>query len=830
MRKVTDPNILAQYNESKPEYKKVTDPNVLRQYQMQQQQEKPTTGFPGIWEDIKESGRTAPAALGNALYAVGADIPGFGVQLATEPDRIATNAFFDFGQGLKEMANFLPNLANYGLRKGGIESQFPTIPENLGIKEAAMGKQQPGDLLTESAISALPFFKGASLFNKFSKLSNAKKLAAIAPAQAIGANQDPLHAELMASFFNSLGLGAHKVSESEPGRYIRNKILDKAEQAYAKNEAFSPNETSRNVLQNYVGISGEQMPVNFGVTSGYGPAADIYNASSKMPFSGGRNQKFQVGHELQQKSEAKAKINVDKKVDAWKKILADNGIENKDIQNKMAEDLAEHQELTKTKKDLINDQNKLDSDLQKANPALNKLAYKKSVLPEEKITEDVNKLYKDRQKESKELYQPANDFKVDLRTMANPSDFKNYKLATREHALDARGLEQAFGEDKALGRQISSEIKRGQQFFSSQHIPHNVADRTNPALTLKNVTDHIKELQKFAADAKNAGNRKVAADLNEMARGLKEDTKNILRKGGHNEVAEAIEKADANHIQNVLPFYGNSELRNIIYNKNYLGDPYKVAQAVHDPNAKAILQGLPDAAKNHFVFELMTKGKYDINNLSSMDPLDMANAYQRLPAKTRRAIASHNPQANAHFENLTNTIDSFKNNQKELISLDRQINELDKVINNKKSSNKEVEKARKEKKESEENLNKVIMSKFAKPKIKNPSTVDIAHNLNPLKAGGFGMQAAAMGLYGFGHLSLAALSEGLGVSMLIARRINKVLTDPKLTQKYIEGARFEKGELANKDMQKKIKVFGDILRNGQLATWPVANQQRKEKK
>src|SRR5690554_6512935 len=116
MKKVTDPKLLGELNAVLPQEsrRRVTNPEVIRQLNalrdMQQPeidegQQQPTTGFKGIAQDIIESLRGAPSAIGSALAELPHEAYESGKQAVTHPIRALENLASGAVSGVKGAYN-----------------------------------------------------------------------------------------------------------------------------------------------------------------------------------------------------------------------------------------------------------------------------------------------------------------------------------------------------------------------------------------------------------------------------------------------------------------------------------------------------------------------------------------------------------------------------------------------------------------------------------------------------------------------------------------------------------------------------------------------------
>lgn len=704
--------------------------------------------------------------------------------LLSNPLRALGQTGAGYTETLKQAVNFLPDILGMSSQ---LISPYKSQPSlrigDTGIQQALFGEQRPGDELFQLLGEGLALTNPGAISQGIGKA-----------ARSIG---------------NKAELG------------FRNKILDKAQAALAESGAYTPEQTIKNIESNYLGAEGERLPVDFGTATGYKPAQDIYKITSKIPFTKGNVAKQEVIAGRQARAEKEALENVQKHKSALQEKQVLTNEDQKQLSNEIANLSKDRNQFEKIQSGLTSQQSMTGKYLADTVNKFNDLSLNTQDIPRS-LKQRIAVPFENAKARSNSLYEPVNNYNADLRSFSTPEDFANYNRYAEQLGSESRNLKDAFGADVDLGNKVSREINQQKRFFRDLE-----EGETYKPLTTKNITDHVKTLQRAAARATESGNRTEGAILNKMASGLKNDLIKILNDNGASDIATALREADMHYISDVLPYYQNKEIRDTVTKNNFIPDPNKLAKVLHDPNLANITRGLDDEAKKHLIFELLTKGKYSARGNSDLSAVDIAKNYQSLDAKTRRVIRDVMPEQDAYFENLNNIVRSFVRNSDQITALDREISGYEKRLAKKGISQTEINKAKSDLEKAEKKLEQVILKRFDNPNIKRPSVTDVAHNLNPLKAGGFGMLASS--LTGLAVLPVKKLAESITLAIPVAKRVNKILTEPEFADKFIQNERYKslpKKELTQEELKIK-ELRKNLSRGAVLGEKQIDNQEGK---
>lgn len=187
--------------------------------------QQPTTGFKGIAQDIIESLRGAPSAIGSALAELPHEAYESGKQAVMHPIRALENLASGAVSGVKGAYNLPLNLSTYlGKKDIPYFKQISPLAERLkigdtGLQKAVLGDEEEGD----------PLLQGIGGFTPYTRLGNVTggirgvgKRAAQAGAYAGGQEQDPLTASLMGLVGEGAGRAVTEgVSRLRPSRMIK---------------------------------------------------------------------------------------------------------------------------------------------------------------------------------------------------------------------------------------------------------------------------------------------------------------------------------------------------------------------------------------------------------------------------------------------------------------------------------------------------------------------------------------------------------------------------------------------------------------------------------
>lgn len=575
------------------------------------------------------------------------------------------------------------------------------------------------------------------------------------------------------------------------GAKAKNAILDYLNKQASIGNALTPEETSANILKNYLSKEGETLPVDIGTATQNPTLGNIYNTSSKLPLSGGKQQTSTLKAALRDTDTAKAMSERDTALLAAKQEL-------EAAQQAAQQTAGQTNELQDKSKKLYEAIDNTSSQLEKdktfaadANESLNHLADKGSGTAGEESKGHLSNAFQDVTAQSKANYEPVNNFNVPIGAISKPEDFVNYRAALNKFNDESENLKAFFGDDKDLGSKLSGEIKRGENFFALPgkqekstviELPSNYQVKGGEANS-KSILEHVRNLQQLGSTAKGAGKFRESSVLFGLANALKADYKDILTKNGYGDVAQSLENADRFHQENVLPFYGNREIRKAVTDKNYIPDAVKVAQTLHNPNYHSVLDKLPQEAKNANLYHLITKGKGTANGLSNMGAEEVAKAYQSVPAEYKAKINEYHPVADNYFEGLTGATQRLKESEKQYKYLLQENTRIEKALKAKDKSAVQIEKAQAKIEKVNQEFNQFLGSRYPTPNSKIGGKPDDA-----VKAIG-GAKAALLGAAAFIHPRTIATILGLGPT--VGKKINSALTDKELLNKYLDRQKYD---------------------------------------
>lgn len=780
----------------------------IKQYgqkQLEQETQQEPEGVKGIGQDILSSLKNSPEAIWEGVKHLPGEFAGAGKQLFTDPSRLSRNllaGMLEFGQ---DVSNTPRNIADYLAKKKLIsEETAKKLPrDELNIAETlGIHGQQPGDTLLRALVSPETYLGELGQLNK---LGRAGARFGAGAGQAIRENENPITGGLsQAAIGQGLETGingltsAPRVIKNLPENIktgVSNVILNRAKNDIKSGGSFTPEQAVQNALTNYTNIEGKPMGADFGTLIGNKKLQDIYNASSKIPFSGGRAQLTQLDKQLFDKKEALAKIEHDKKQGELsrrqQKYEEDLRTSISDLNH--ARDLEQH-DLPRINNEIDQLQvqhNQLANQVRQAPEILNSFAHPE-LRHADYLKQEGTMSFQAAQTQANQLYEPVNSYEFDPSSINKVEDFPHYLDSLRRHHTEASALRNIFGHSEDLGRNVNKELNSALTFINSQETP-----------TLGAILEHTRALGRMAEYAREAGKRHEASTLMEMRRSLKEDAKDLLDKQGASDVAEALEDADAFYISNVLPWYSNKEVRKSVTDRNYRPDSQKFARAIHGDNAQTILQNLSPEARKAAIFELISRNSQTPNRQTTLTSEEIGNRYRtQLDPKVKQALTDIDPNLNDYFESLSGRNQEARETGQRLNRLDTERRHLENRIESMtgratKSRTKAEEgqtKTEENRKEANTKLQEAMKERFGKPKVRTKSIFAALKNFSPLNAAGLGTA-----LYAMGHLNPTRLAEMFGGSVIPAKGINKILTEletegknagfPKLLAHYFEGTK-----------------------------------------
>lgn len=736
------------------------------------------TGIKGVGKDIYNTLSNAPSLIYESLSNLPSQIYQGGKQIVTNPERAGENILSGFAGTGRGIANTPAYIADYLADKELISpdnsvSKFRapeySIPESLGVEG-----EQEGDAALQGLGSYAPFGALGEL-GAFGKLGRFGARGGANSAYGVTQNQNPLESAILGAGIDVAGRGIGAAKDLS-----KNSIINKLKKDASSKKSLSPEQANENLLRNYLSKEGKPMDVDIGTLTQNPFLSKLYQITSSVPFSKGSKQKNTLREQLLSKYETLAKSENEKSLNEANALMQESQAPL-DRQDYGAEEIKGQrdntlEELNKS----VKEHNSLSDYTGMANQSLNEL--QTNVSPKNHLSE----IFNAKKQESKELYKPVTDSDIDLSKISEKKDFKRYNNAYKETKPLSDNLTSLFGNDLDLGRKVSSEIGKAKNFVEAPH----------ESIDLKSALQHIKNLQNYAAQAKESGSRAEASHLNKMASGLKGDIKDILYENGYGEVAQALEDADKHYINEILPFYGSREIKKTVTNKKYIPEPSKLAKALHDQNYFGLLKSLPEDARKSLAFESITGGKYSSEGLSSLSPSEISSRYQSLPTNTRKAINDLSPEIDNYFENLGMNLDKQKNIEKKSKSLEKKyLSHENKISKLNEKSLKDYDKKQKESlvkkqkseemiKKSNDSLNQSMSKRYDKPQTGNQGATSSFKGFSP------GQAASLAGVLTGGYMAPGVLAASIPFAIPAARGINKFLTSPKLREKYIKGDKF----------------------------------------
>lgn len=795
---------------------------------------------PTIGEDIKQSFLNAPHAFAETLRQVPAEALGA--------------LYMPLGRSLKNIGQGAINLATAPIGLGSQVIDYLVkkhIPYAKKLREAYperpltdvfnLGEPQRGDALFQSAV---PFGILGRVTKGLGTLGSTAGRMTGSTLYATAQGENPIESLLTGTALEGLTHGLTATPRHIGERInagMANATLNKARKGIETGESFTPEQAAQNALQQYTNIEGQPMGADFGTLIGNKNLADLYDITRRVPFTGGRQQTARVDKQLFDKKEALARLQ-------HQKEQGELSVHKKKYEQQL------HDAITNLQKQRDILENKLPTLDNEINQTTNTATQQKAAIdqapqvlmalkhPEMKH----NQLFKNELAEgfnnakdlANEAYRPFNELNVDLNTLKMPETFESqYRNAYDEFKKQSEDLKELFGDDKDLGNQISKEIEKAGSFFTIKPKQPTTGLKQQrigiePLFKLKTatpeaITTHIRNLQSLAEEAFGSGKHRQAAMLNKMASGLKSDMKEILSENGFHDAVSALEEGDQLFKTDVLPYYKNREIKKLATDPLYhLNDTSRItlANTLHQPNMQNILNNMSQEAKDASLYELITRGKYGKYG-HGLTPKEIAKAFQtHLKSNVRESIETTNPQVSHYLENLTPMIEEHSALETHINALNEHKEKLQKKTQGTiKESEKQKIKAEeqghtlKEKlKQNDLSFQKALNERFGVPKARTSGVwKDIKKMFNPLNAASLGA-----GMYFLHSVSPTHLAEALGITIPLAKKLNKMLTEkesildketglthqvPKLLKHYQEGTKVKPNLKQQSALEKRIR-------------------------
>ena len=761
-----------------------------------------TQGWKGVAEDAYEGVKRIPGDIMQTAKELPTQAYQGAKQLFTNPTRAIDNLAYGAADLGRDIGNLPATAAEYLSSKGIIDKQ-PWVnkwkapgeqsvnPELFGLQ----GKQEGDDFI--QGLWAFPTFGSAGELGALSKMGRVGARAGAQGAYGATEGQNPLEAALMsASLEGAIKAPAYagRALTSVPKTISKNEILSKLRRDQAKGSAFTPQQTSQNLTGNHLSPEGQPLEVDIGSLTGSPALKNIYKASSSVPFSGGSKQKNMTSRLAEERKEAQARSeyeNTISEADALAKSAA-VPFEGKAPANTVPEISKKISEVEKAKA-------LADDSIDKAPQFLEALRSNHEN-PSKKVAADLREVGMKRKEKAEGLYKPVRESAVNLFDLAKKEDFKRYNEAFNEMKDLSDELVDVFGKDKALGSKVSDEVKRAQNFVESP----------SDTLSINTALKHIRTMQSLAQKSIESGKRAEGRALNKMANGLKGDIKDILYANGHEDVASSLEKADAYYKENIIPLRKSKEIRETIDNKKYIPDVKALTKKLHNQNYEGILNELPEDTKNHLIYESVTGGNSEIGKPSAMSGKEISSSYEGLSGDQKFQIKKTNPEVSAFIDALNRAQQDSKSQGEKLSALKKQeksaIKELDshqkeydkRRVSYEKEAIKKIQESKTLSEDAKKRLNSAVRQKFKESSPYKSAAMNSVKDIGAL--------ATFLGASAGGILAPKALAATAGITIPLAKKLNKFLTSAELKEKYIKGGKYGYKEGAKNNIKKPDRL------------------------
>lgn len=764
-------------------------------------------------ERVAQSSEILPSGLSNlyrAAYEIGSN--------PSRSAKVATAGALDFGEGLENMAATASNLSNPFVNRGQkVVRGKQDYKKMLGVSD----RKESDDLLEALPLALFPEIKAAEGAGALGYLATKAGEGAI---YGQAAADSPGTGALLGTAGGTLGsIGGIKTGINNAKVALKNKILSHISSESEKGRAFTPKETEENLQRNFLDINGNQLNPDIGTATNNSALSNVYKVTSRVPFSGGKDQRSLLKKSLreveerdfmkansQKESELQGQLN---EASRLAPVLADENVALNEAANRALE------KSQRIDNEMVPN---LEKEYASANDVLNQLAPEGSIKGSKSIASELKESFLRDKAVDKENYRAVNDFDKDLPEFSNPSAFENYKRSYDKFSPQSESLKEIFGDNTDLGSSLSKEMKKGGAFLSGDINDFNkldkvfgrsdILDKVSPEARdqilsqikapskpeaaegkLAAILNHARALQRVGAAAKASGKRAEAAGLFDMASSLKKDAKNILRTSGHGEVADQLESADKYYQANILPYYEKPEIRNTVLYDRYSPSGVKLSKELHGENQFGILGRLSPSAQKASLNQLLTKGIGSSEGKANFDTAKIRAAYDKLPAETKARIEQYNPGTEKYFDHLRNTknaIESNKELSKHQLAVANtafaKIKKNEDITTRIQKLNDKLEKNMLEKQ-------KFLSKKFKSPPkgMSEPGSLLNKDAVNALKK--TGSAAVELGLLGTGAILFPKTLTVSGLATALAsRKANRLLTSPELLQKYLSGERYQK--------------------------------------
>lgn len=740
---------------------------------------------------------------------------------SVNPAHLMYNATAGGVKGLSDIGNNLTNALSYVLsgskdkpvrefaEKIKDTGKRPDVYEAFGLEDEpwytpAGSAQLTGEMAPSGEIGAgvsralgageklLPYLKGGKLSEGISKgIANMANSGVAGGAMSAIGGENPsvgnialgaAGGALLPPAAQLLMKGAHKGVNAigNLGATLRNHFLDAIEKSSAQGVSNTPEETMQNIERNYTNKEGERMPIDIGTATAHPLSRDVYSATEMFPLSDAANKKNMI---VNQKA--------DIAIDNAQRALADAEKQANDIRGESSQDLAKHgtdiNKMQEDYKQIHQDHEALNGAINQAPRLVNTLIadVPKNVSLPEYVTKETRKEFDNLRSEASRDYETLDN--MDVTFNGNTASSETFPLYNEERLRlenDRDSLNSLFGNDKDLPRDVLKEMESSGNLIKGEPIdPETSYESIGAPLSLKSIRTHTSNLGKLWARAKESGNDNLARMLMDMRKALVSDTKNLLSETGNEDALNLWNNADANWSAS-SDFFNSPEMRKVVGKKTtrggYIAPADKLAKELNNPNNVSVLERLNPNAQKAASHLIITSGK-GATRESKMTPVEIAARVKSMTGEQHAVLNQHSPGLGEYLTSLPDKIVKEKTIGDQKKSLAKIIDRV-KVPNAKRlesSLGNVGERARDLKRIEDENLKgnnlKSSLGRYARNALGTSIGVSaLASPLSPVAG---------------------AIASAIGGGSLIAKKLEKVLSDPGLLNKYIAKERYPKKKM-----------------------------------
>lgn len=303
-----------------------------------------------------------------------------------------------------------------------------------------------------------------------------------------------------------------------------------------------------------------------------------------------------------------------------------------------------------------------------ANDQINELNHAKvKANTEQELSEGVKKAAEKNKEIDDALYSQVNDdhqIAPDRAGIPMP----NYSNVAAKFLTNRENLASVFGTDNDVAHVIRTETDKAKHFLEG-------GGREN-SLTVGEARTRTQQLGNAAESARQSGNWKTAADLEELKHAFKADWMGALEKT-QPEMHKALLAANEWHSQMVTPFYKDN------FKKAFRGETVlrdNLAADTLNPNYNNVWHSLPDQQKDMAIHLALTKGKGSIEGNYEGGANEAYSAFDSLGKMAKAKIAAHRPELAYYFDKLGEHLGQAQNvaraNESQASDLIKQIESL----------------------------------------------------------------------------------------------------------------------------------------------------------